>query len=103
MISRMSSKPLTVVAHLRAKPGQEENLRRELLALISTTRQEPGCVNYDLHQGADDAALFLFHENWTSKQHLDAHLNRPHLKTFLAKADLLLSEPPRITLWQMIS
>jgi quinol monooxygenase YgiN len=31
-----------------------------------------------------------------------AHLNRPHLKALLAKADALLAEPPRITLWEAI-
>jgi len=98
----MNSKPLTVVAHLKAKPGQEANLRQELLALIPTTRQEPGCINYDLHQATDDPCSFLFHENWTNKQLLDDHLNRPHLKALLAKADALLAEPPRITLWEMI-
>jgi quinol monooxygenase YgiN len=63
----MSSNPLTVVAQITAKAGQEAELRRELLSLIPTTRQEPGCINYDLHQASDNPGKFLFHENWTSK------------------------------------
>ncbi len=98
----MNSKTVTVVARLKAKPGQEEILRQELLALIPITRAEPGCVNYDLHQAADDPTLFLFHENWTSKQHLDDHLARPHLTALLAKADELFGEAPQITLWERI-
>jgi quinol monooxygenase YgiN len=98
----MSSTPLTVVALVKAQKGQETNLRQELLALIPTTRQEPGCINYDLHESTDDPGSFLFHESWASKQHLDDHLNRPHLKAFLGKADALLAEPPRITLWELI-
>lgn len=93
---------LTVVAVLKAKPGQETALRQELLALIPTTRQEPGCLNYDLHQAVDQPGHFLFHENWTSTQHLDDHLARPHLTAFLAKAGELLAEPPQITLWEKI-
>jgi quinol monooxygenase YgiN len=95
----MSNTPLTVVAILRAKPGQEATLRQELQALIPATRHEPGCLNYDLHQGADDPALFMFHENWASQQHLDDHLARPHLQAFFAKAPSLVAEPPQITLW----
>jgi quinol monooxygenase YgiN len=102
MIRRMSAKPITVVATLRAKPGKEAELRQELLALIPTTRQEPGCLNYDLHQAVDNAGRFLFHENWTTRQGLDDHLNRPHLRAFLAKAPDLLSEPPQITLWERL-
>jgi quinol monooxygenase YgiN len=99
----MSTKPLTVVAQVKALPGQETVLRQELLALIPATRQEPGCINYDLHQAPDQPGSFLLHENWTSKQHLDDHLNRPHLKAFMARAEALLAEPPRITLWERIA
>jgi quinol monooxygenase YgiN len=98
----MNAQSLTVVATLKARPGKESRLREELLALIGTTRQEPGCLNYDLHQATDDSGRFLFHENWTSQQHLDDHLARPHLQAFLAKAGDLLAGPPEITLWQKI-
>ncbi len=93
---------LTVVATFKAKPGKEALLRQELLALIPTTRKEPGCVNYDLHQATDNPGHFLFHENWTSKPHLDDHLARPHLLALLAKLPDLVSEPPQITLWDQI-
>jgi quinol monooxygenase YgiN len=102
MMSAMNSQSLTVVATLKAQPGQEARLRQELLDLIPTTRQEPGCLNYDLHVATDNPACFLFHENWTSKQHLDDHLARPHLQAFLAKTGELLAEPPQITLWEKI-
>jgi quinol monooxygenase YgiN len=99
----MNTKSLTVVATIRAKPGKETELRRELLSLIPTTRKEPGCLNYDLHVATDDPCAFLFHENWTSKRHLDDHLARPHLQAVLAKAGDLLAEPPRITLWEKVA
>ncbi|HEY9172395.1 MAG TPA: putative quinol monooxygenase [Verrucomicrobiae bacterium] len=95
-------KTLTVIAVLKAKPGMETALRQQLLALIPTTRQEPGCINYDLHQATDQPGHFLFHENWTSKQHLDDHLARPHLQAFLARVPELVAEPPQITLWEKI-
>jgi quinol monooxygenase YgiN len=98
----MNAKPVTVVATLKARPGQEETLRQELLALIPATRAEAGCLNYDLHRATDNPALFLFHENWTSKADLDAHLAKPHLQNFLAKAADLLAEEPNITRWERI-
>lgn len=98
----MNANTLIVVATMQAKPGQEAALKQELLALIPTTRQEPGCLNYDLHQAAEDPARFLFHETWTSRRHLDDHLARPHLKAFLGKTDVLLAGTPQITLWERI-
>jgi quinol monooxygenase YgiN len=98
----MSAKAVTVVALMRAKPGKEADLRQELLALVPITHKEPGCLNYDLHVDPQNPAAFCFHENWTSKQHLDDHLARPHLQAFLAKAGGLLAEPPQILLYEKI-
>jgi quinol monooxygenase YgiN len=95
-------KPLTVIAILKAKPGKETALRNELLALIPITRQEPGCINYDLHVSTEKPGEFMFHENWTSKAHLDDHLARPHLTALAAKGGELFAEPPQITLWEHI-
>jgi len=80
------SKTLTVIAILKAQPGKEAIVKQELLALISPTRKESGCISYDLHQDEENPARFIFHENWASKAHLDAHLARPHLQALMAKA-----------------
>ncbi|ABQ27734.1 putative quinol monooxygenase [Geotalea uraniireducens] len=99
----MTNGKVTVVARFKARPGMEETLRRELLALIDPTTAEDGCINYDLHQSADDKALFMFHENWLSREDLDDHLQMPYLQAFLARTDELLAEPAEISLWKMIS
>jgi quinol monooxygenase YgiN len=98
----MTSKTLTVVATIRAKPGSEDQVRKELLALIEPSRKDAGCVNYDLHQAAGDPRAFMFHENWTSKALLEAHLAKPDLQATLARLGQLVSEPPQITLWEKI-
>jgi quinol monooxygenase YgiN len=70
----MSAKAITVVATFQARPGKEAELKSVLTNLVAPTRQEAGCLNYDLHASPEDPAKFLFHENWTSRAHLDAHL-----------------------------
>lgn len=96
-------KPLTVVALIKARPGKEAALREALLALVPITRQEPGCINYDLHVATGQPGHFCFHENWTSRQHLDDHLARPHLVALAARADELFAEPPSVTTWERIA
>lgn len=91
--------PVTVVAYHRARPGKEAALRQALLALCGPTRREEGCINYDLHVSVDDPALLVFHENWTSKALLDAHLKSSHISAFIRRMDELLAEPPKLTLW----
>ena len=89
---------LIVTAIIRAKAGKETDLKQALVAMVAPTHREAGCLNYELHQDLEDPALFVFHENWTSKAHLDAHLASPHLNTFRAQADDLLAGPPKIML-----
>lgn len=98
----MDGNKLTVVARVKAKAGKEEAVKKELMALIGPTRSEPGCINYDLHQAADDPGTFMFYENWKSKEDLDKHLERPHFKTWIAKAEDLLDGPSDVSLWQAI-
>jgi quinol monooxygenase YgiN len=98
----MANKGVTVIARVRANEGKEEIVRQELAALIAPTRSEPGCVTYNLHQGADNKALFMVHESWASKHDLDEHLKKPYLKAFLKRANELLVEPVEITLWEQI-
>ena len=96
-------KTITVVATFRAKPGKEEQLKQALIGLVSPTRQEAGCLNYDLHVAPDDGSKFLFHENWTSKAHLDAHLKNTHIQALLPRMAELCAEAPEIKIWEKIA
>lgn len=98
----MNAKSLTVIAQIKAKPGKESQVRQELLSLVTPSRRDDGCLNYDLHQALDTPTRFMFHENWTSKAHLDRHLQKPDLQAVLARVGELVSEPPQITLWEKI-
>lgn len=98
----MDQKKLTVVARVKAKPGKEEEVRKELLALTGPTRSEPGCINYDLHQDLDNPSVFMFYENWKSKEDLDKHMETAHFKAWREKAEILLDGPSDVTLWRII-
>lgn len=87
---------LTVVAELVAQPGREAELTTELLAMVKATRQEEGCIQYDLHVSTDQPGNFVFYENWTSREALDRHAASPHLQAFGVKAPDLLLQPARV-------
>jgi quinol monooxygenase YgiN len=98
----MNAKYLTVVAQIKARPGKEAEVRKELLSLVGPSRRDAGCINYDLHQAAENPALFLFYENWVSKALLDAHLAKPDLQAVLKRVGEMVAEPPQITLWEKL-
>lgn len=86
------SAPLTIVAQLKAKPGKEKELQKVLQALVEPTRHEKGSINYDMHISNEDPGLFLFYENWRTKDEWDQHMKSPHLVAFGARNDELVSE-----------
>lgn len=92
---------LTVVAHLRALNGQIDETRAFLQGLIAPTRQEPGCVEYWLHQDNEDPAEFTFYENWTNRAEWDVHMTLPHLQGFAAVRDKVF-ELQKLRLMTMI-
>lgn len=99
----MKNTQVTVIARLRAKEGLDASLKETLLGLIKPSRSDEGCINYDLHQDPENPALFMFHENWTSKEALDKHLATPHLQAFIDKSGELLAEALDVTVWKKIS
>ena len=73
---------LTIVANITAKPDAIERVRSALDKVIEITRQEEGCLQYDLHQDNENPAHFMFFENWESREHWQEHMNAPHLKEY---------------------
>ena len=78
---------LTIVANIKAKSGQTDLVKAELLKLIDVTRAEAGCLQYDLHQDNENPTHFIFVENWQSRELWQTHMNAPHLKDYLAATD----------------
>jgi len=98
----MGETSLTVVAEMKAKPGKEKDLKGILTSLLEPTRKEEGCLNYDMHESRESPGSFLFHENWTSQEALDSHLETPHLKAFFARIPELVDGDVKISCWKRV-
>ena len=77
------SKELVVVARIEAKEDKVEFVKSELIKLIEPTHKERGCIRYDLHQDNENPALFLFFEEWESRELWQAHIESRHLKAYI--------------------
>ena len=64
---------ITVVAHIRARADRIALVQSELEKMVASTRQEPGCLQYDLHRDNQDPVHFVMLESWASPEHLQAH------------------------------
>jgi len=88
----MSNNQLTVVAKILAKPEKREFVKSELLKLIAPTLKETGCINYDLHQDNENENLFLFYENWSSRELWLKHTENSHISEFKRAAEDAIEE-----------
>ncbi len=75
-------KNLTIVARIVAKKESVELVHEELMKLIEPTRKEEGCLQYDLHRDNNDLSVFVFYENWTSRELWQKHMNNDHLAAY---------------------
>lgn len=101
-LNKLPKGALTLIVTMRAKEGQQLLLEAELRALIGPTRKEEGCLQYDLHRGADQPGTFLFHEVWASREDHQAHTRTLHFLRWNARKDALLAAKES-AFWQQIA
>ncbi|KAA8730270.1 quinol monooxygenase YgiN [Ewingella americana] len=71
-----------VVATVVAKPEFVKEVTDAMHQLIEHSRQELGCLQYDLHQDIDHPETFIFYERWASQEALSQHNETEHLVGF---------------------
>lgn len=91
-----------LTAVVKAKAGQEEAVREALLSMVQPTRQEPGCLAYNLHQSKKDPTQFMFYEQWASQAALDAHGQTPHMKALGGKLKGRTDQGGGVTLYDLL-
>ncbi|WP_301101470.1 putative quinol monooxygenase [Propionivibrio sp.] len=91
-----------IMARISAKVGTADQLQEVLKALVRSTRNEPGCVSYELFQDEENFLEFVTIEHWANNQAAEAHMTTPHVAEAFAKAAGLLAKPPSINRFTQI-
>lgn len=86
----------SIVATVKAKPGEEEALKAIALQLVAAVRaHEPGCLLYTLSQG-EDPRSFVFMERYADDAALAFHRTTEHYKTLGRAMGAHLDGPPTV-------
>ena len=75
----------SVVAQVRAKPGQEDALRAATLPLLGLVRGDPMNLVYFLQEDRDAPGHFVFYEIFATKADFEAHNAMPYVKDWFAR------------------
>ena len=65
--------------------------------LVQKTREESGCLKYDLYVDEKNENHFTFLEEWKDMDALEAHRNSEHFTRIIPQVALLRSKPSQVT------
>lgn len=87
-------KPFTMIVTLKVNKDFIDTFKDKAQPAVALTRQEKGCLSYDLNQSTTEPGTFIFYERWKSLDDLALHLTSNHLQKFLeAVGEMLEGEP----------
>lgn len=92
-----------IICRLRCAPENRARFKELLLEYVGPSRQEPGCLYYDLFQERDDPNAFYLLDGWKNQEAVDAHTKQPNVLRVNALIAPLLSESLKLTFSQRIS
>jgi len=81
---------LHVVAVIPIDPARAEEAAPVLASLATATRDEEGCLAYDVFESASTPGTFVTVEEWTDQSALDGHLSQPHTASAIETATPML-------------
>ena len=93
---------LRVIARATIKADKVDEAKAVFSAIVDPTRNEAGCIQYDLLQSQANPQNFAIVEEWESKDHLDAHLKSAHVAEMLSKLPDLADGPPDVQLYNQV-
>lgn len=92
-MSHLPSDALRVVATIPTKPEALEAVRSGIAELVTATRAEEGCLEYDAFESASAPGVFVTIEAWRNQSDLDAHMQTPHIaKAFEVLGSTLIGD-----------
>ncbi len=92
---------IVVIAAMHARAGKEKELGEVLKGLIEPTREEAGCIQYDLHISVEDPAQYAFYERWDDQAALDLHVKTPHFGSAASRFGALTDSAPSIVVYTL--
>ncbi|EHL31074.1 hypothetical protein LDG_6877 [Legionella drancourtii LLAP12] len=81
-----------IYAHFEVKTGNILLVETILQSLIGLTRQEEGCLKYDVYFSRENPAKILLHEYWKNENAHRLHMSMPYVQEWQRqKKELLIN------------
>ncbi|NQZ92670.1 MAG: antibiotic biosynthesis monooxygenase [Moritella sp.] len=86
---------ICVTAEFIAQTGSENQLEQLLTSMLEPSRQEDGCISYQL-QRTEDKSIYLFQERFVDQAAFDFHCEQDYFKALIENVGNLIIAEPKI-------
>ena len=93
---------IKVLAHFHLKNGALPQVKALAEELVATTRQEDGCLQYELLQNTENEQHIVMQEAWASPNALEAHSASAHFVSIVPQIAALCEQPPEVIQYTQI-
>lgn len=101
-MSHKFSNEVTCIAEIKAKTGKRAELLEKLLELFPLSKQEQGCLRYELHQNLENENIFTFVDKFANQAAFDFHCEADYVKIYFDEIIPALTEYVKIELYKEI-
>jgi quinol monooxygenase YgiN len=98
----MPDSKVRVVAQVKSLPDKVDEMISVLKVLTEKTRQEVGCIRYDVVQNKEDPTDFIMVEEWENQTVLNAHFEAAHFKEAVEQQKSLVSVEPTVGFYNLL-
>jgi quinol monooxygenase YgiN len=75
---------LIIAGTVRVPPENLARFKPHMLAMLTASRAEDGCVTYSYAEDVAEPGLIRVYEAWRDQAALDAHFQAPHMAAWRA-------------------
>jgi quinol monooxygenase YgiN len=87
---------IVVVGRVQTDADRRAELVRIGQRVAAASRQEPGCISYQVCQDTEDENAFVFVEQWETEEALQAHFGSSHIAEFMPAIPGAVAGPPDV-------
>lgn len=98
-----SEKYFTVMIAGMAKAGMEDYIKNYLTELMKRSREDEGCLVYNVHQSTVNPGEFMVYMVWKDPKDFDRHNQTPEMQEFKKKlaSEMFEVQSPK-TYWKLL-
>jgi len=91
-----------VVVEEHIKEGQLEAYLGHMAEMVELTKQEDGCIAYDIYEEKDGSGGIVILEIWESEECLEKHMASEHFQRLIPTAEAYLEKPHGIRVFNRL-